>query len=100
MTLNRYNARRDENEPVLVELARKSGRFVTRLNGEGVPDLLLIKPGRELPVYIVRNAEQMADVLAAGDDMALVEVKTATGGLTTRQKKWWLDAGLLDGVDG
>jgi len=91
MTLNRHNPRRDDNEPVMVELARKAGRVVTRLNGKGVTDLLVVKPSRDLPIYIVRTIEHMQDVLAADDDIALVEVKGAKGRLTDDQLHWHMD---------
>ena len=37
----RHNARRDENEPLIVEALRKAGALVDRIDGTGVPDLLV-----------------------------------------------------------
>lgn len=37
----RHNAKRDSNEPAIVEYLRKSGCKVDRISGTGVPDLLV-----------------------------------------------------------
>ena len=95
MSQHRFNAKRDENEPDHVELARSHGRHVTRLNGDGVPDLLVIKPGHDLPVYIVENLRQMMDVITAGDDICLVEVKMPGKKLNANQIRWWQECGAL-----
>lgn len=75
MSLNRYNPRRDANEPGIVEALRKLGVTVQPLSERGVPDLLWGWRGR----------------------MGLLEVKAplgAQGGksgrvLTEVQRKWW-----------
>jgi hypothetical protein len=41
VSLNRYSAKRDENEPQIVGWFRELDCEVKRLNGEGVPDLLV-----------------------------------------------------------
>ncbi len=41
----RLNARRDANEPAIVDALRAQGFHVTRINGTGVPDLLVSKRG-------------------------------------------------------
>lgn len=41
MSLHRRNAKRDANEQAVVDRLRQLGAQVTRLSGEGVPDLLI-----------------------------------------------------------
>lgn len=41
MSLNRYNARRDENEPEIVDALIAVGALVMRISGKGQPDLLV-----------------------------------------------------------
>ena len=45
MSLHRYNARRDYDEKLYVELFRKAGITVKRNSESGAPDLLLTKVG-------------------------------------------------------
>ena len=85
MSLNRYNPKRDKNEPEIIEAFREEGFFVQPLSGRRVPDLLVgysgyfflvegksekgtLTPDQEgffdeaeehnLPVYICRSAAQ------------------------------------------
>jgi hypothetical protein len=87
MSIHRYNARRDENEQPIVNALRAIGRHVTRLSGEGVCDLLVIRPARELPVFVCETIEQAIDA-AQTDDLVLIEVKMPGKGLSKAQKKW------------
>jgi len=62
----RHNARRDRNEPEIVEALEAMGFHVDRISGKGLPDLLVAKAGR----------------------MWLVEVKTPKGTFKPAQNKW------------
>lgn len=86
MSLNRYAAKRDENEGEIVK-ALRTIRHVTQLSGKGVPDLLVIKPGRELPIFVCETIEQAMDA-AMTDDMVLIEVKQPGKKLTPAQVEW------------
>lgn len=63
----RHAARRDANEPDIVSALEAVGASVTRLDGEGVPDLLVGWCSRTF----------------------LLEVKGPSGGLTAAQREWW-----------
>lgn len=60
--------RRDESESEIVEGLRKAGAFVVRLNGDGVPDLLVFWRNRWLPIEVktgqgkLRSNQQMYPV--------------------------------------
>lgn len=41
MSINRYNAQRDSNEPEIVKAYESLGCSVHRISGTGVPDLLI-----------------------------------------------------------
>jgi hypothetical protein len=41
VSIHRRNAKRDDNEQAIVDRLRQLGAQVTRLSGEGVPDLLV-----------------------------------------------------------
>ena len=41
MSLHRYDAARDKNEPEIVHALRQVGAYVALINGTGVPDLLV-----------------------------------------------------------
>lgn len=45
MSIHRRAAKRDANEPEIVAALESLGFAVTRLSGEGVPDLLLSRAG-------------------------------------------------------
>ena len=64
------------------------GAHVTHLSGKGVPDLLVINPGPDVPVFVCETVEQMQDVVWAGEPIALVEVKSPGGRLTKAQIAW------------
>lgn len=70
MSLQKYNARRDANEPAIVKALQKIGVFVTRMAKP--VDLLCIHRSR----------------------VVLAEVKTATGKLEPAQKDFIAEAGL------
>lgn len=90
MSLTRRAARRDENEPLLVEFLRRSGCIVRLLSAPDLPDLLVgyqgrwvllevkmpdgrLKPGQELflnacqvmglPAEVVRSVEDCRNLL-------------------------------------
>lgn len=46
MSLNRWDAKRDATEPVVVEYLRARGALVIRLSGKDTPDLLCGYAGR------------------------------------------------------
>ncbi len=92
MTLHRRAAKRDENEKELVAAARKQGAMVTHLSGTGVPDLMLINTGPDVPVYICETVDQILDVVNAGDPIALVEVKMPGKKLRPAQQLWHEEA--------
>ena len=64
--LARHNARRDENERIIVEALEARGFHVDRLSGKGIPDLLVSKHGQDW----------------------LVEVKRPNGTYTAKQIQW------------
>ena len=69
--LHRYDAKRDANEPTIIDYFRWHGYSVEQISGKGVPDLLLGKDGKN---YIV-------------------EVKGEGKNLNQNQKEWhanWL----------
>ena len=88
MTINRYNAKRDENEPLMVDMCNAYGRHVTRINGPGVPDLLVIRPDIDIPVFVVDNLERLQDLLDQNIPMMLVEVKMPGKKLNKVQREW------------
>ena len=63
----RHDAKRDANEPAIVDALERLGFSVTRISGRGVPDLLVGKGQRFL---------------------ALVEVKAPKGTYTPAQNAW------------
>ena len=97
MSLNRYNPQRDKNEPEIVTALEKAGYIVTRNNGAGIPDLLVIKPHDSAPLAICRSAE---DALAfmADKRLGLIEVKLEKTKLNKRQREWWANALATDSV--
>ena len=74
MSLLRYNARRDDNEPALVKCLEQLGFHVTTVSGKGVPDLILSRrqlfhlaeikapTGRDRPAQINFRAKHSAPV--------------------------------------
>jgi hypothetical protein len=84
----RLAAARDKNESGIVKALEKTGRMVTRLSARGVPDLLVIMPGADVPVYQVESEEQALDIAMAQDQICLIEVKSPGGKLTIGQKEW------------
>jgi Holliday junction resolvase len=77
MSLRRYNPRRDENEPLIVQTLEAHGFHVTRISGAGVPDLL-----------VSRNP----------DFLRLVEVKMPKGRLQPAQvafKERWRGPAII-----
>ena len=86
-----HNHQRDPNEAELVQVARKLGKFVTRVKAtdpSGCPDLIVITPGVDVPVFVVRTVEQMQDVCALNEPIALVEIKPGTQKLRPTQELW------------
>ena len=90
-----YGHQRDGNEDLLVEVAERCGKFVTRVkssNPPGAPDLIVITPSVYVPVYVAETPEQMQDICALDEPIALVEVKEPGGKLNKNQVKWHGDA--------
>lgn len=69
MSLRRVNPKRDKNEPDIVRVAERMGATVSRLNGDGVPDLVL----------------GFRHVITGTPCNLLVEVKSESGKLTESQ---------------
>lgn len=69
----RHSAKRDANEPEIIQAYEKMGCAVVRLNGTGIPDLLVSFKGFQ----------------------EVVEVKTKKGKLTTAQKEFRSKFGRL-----
>ncbi len=68
MSLKRWDAKRDANEGAIVDALERVGAHVLRLSISGAPDLLVsFKSGRRR-------------------ELALLEVKTATGKVNKRQR--------------
>jgi len=80
-------AARDHNEPEIVAALRKAGYFVTSLSGGGVPDLLVIKPSRQVPVFTVTSATTALSC-CTHRQITLLEVKQSSGKLTPAQVEW------------
>jgi Holliday junction resolvase len=62
----RLNARRDQNERIIIEALEARGYSVSQINGKGIPDLLVSKRGQ----------------------MWLVEVKQLKGKYNEAQVQW------------
>lgn len=62
----RHNARRDENERIIVEALQARGFHVDRVSGAGIPDLLVSRHG----------------------SMWLIEIKRPKGKYTAKQIQW------------
>ena len=76
MTNLRHNAKRDANEPDIVDALKAAGYRVYRVNGEGVPDLIVCRQGR--PTIV------------------LMEVKMADGDFRPAQARFWTEtSGVL-----
>lgn len=52
MTLKRFAARRDANEPEIIQALERIGVQVWQISGSGVPDLLTFRQGIWLPVEV------------------------------------------------
>lgn len=48
----RHAAKRDDNEPAIVDALREAGCLVERVNGVGVPDLIVWSPRRRCVVFL------------------------------------------------
>lgn len=47
MSVHRYAAKRDENEPDIIKALRAHGCVVWQLSGKGIPDLLVLHKGKK-----------------------------------------------------
>jgi hypothetical protein len=47
MSVHRYAAKRDENEPDIIKALRANGCVVWQLSGKGIPDLLVLHKGKK-----------------------------------------------------
>lgn len=84
----RINPQRDENEPEIVDALRKAGYHVDRIDGEGVPDLLVIRKSLDVPAFIVETPEA-ALMHARYHPICLLEVKMKGGRLRPKQRDWF-----------
>ena len=94
-----HNHQRDPNEAELVRVARKLGKFVTRIKSSdpsGHPDLVVITPGPDVPVFVARTVEQMHDICLLNEPICLVEVKPGTQKLRPSQETWHKEARNAD----
>jgi len=92
----RKAAQRDKNEPEIVDAFRKTGKFVTHLSGKDIPDLLVITPGRDVPLFVVESVDQALDVSMLNEPICLVEVKNPDGGKLTPGQVTWHNTALDD----
>jgi hypothetical protein len=74
--LARHNARRDQNETIIVEALEARGFHVDRISGAGIPDLIVSKSGL------------MKQGCGATRHMWLVEIKKPKGTYTPKQIQW------------
>jgi len=91
MTGLRRAAKRDENEPEMVAELRKT-HMVSHLSGSGVPDLLVIKPAPDVPVFVCETVEQARDIANLDEPIVLIEVKGKGKKLRPQQVKWHNEA--------
>lgn len=75
--------RRDTNEPEIVEALEGAGATVTRLDGDGVPDLLVGFRGRSFLI------EVKLPLGPRGGKSARRESEGGRGDLTKAQVTWW-----------
>ena len=87
----RTKSARDHNEPEIVDALRKAGYKVTLLSDSGVPDLLVIRRGSDVPCEVVLTSEGAISA-CEGNAITLLEVKQKTGRLTKAQREWWKEA--------
>lgn len=62
MSLHRYAAKRDENEPQVVRVLEACGWKVEKLSGKGVPDLLCGWHRKMMLVEVKMPGEKLNDV--------------------------------------
>ena len=86
-----YGHQRDENEGEIVAALKAAGKFVTRVKSSdpaGCPDLIVITPGHDIPLFVVETIDQALDVAACDEPIALVEVKVEGKKLNSKQLDW------------
>ena len=66
--------------------------MVTRISGSGAPDLLVIKPHRNNPVFVVENMQDALECLDSSGGLALIEIKQPGKKLTPAQHDWHCEA--------
>ena len=81
MSFGRAN-RRDQNEPDIVRALQGAGATVTRLDGDGVPDLLVGFNGRSFLLEVKLPLGPRGGVHHHGH-------KGTRGDMTAAQVKWW-----------
>jgi hypothetical protein len=82
------SAKRDENEKEIVSALRSEGYAVFRLSGPGIPDLLVVKPDKDAPVYVCDTVAQALNC-AGKAALSLIEVKMPGGTLTESQQAFF-----------
>jgi hypothetical protein len=98
----RHAARRDDNEPEIVEALRWAGALVDRIDGKGVPDLLVAHRGRiyllevKNPTYkwrLTTDEKAWHDAHADCDAVHIVttvEGALAAVGASDGPRMWWM----------
>lgn len=84
--MRRYSRKRDENEPEIVAALQLVGASVTRLNADGVPDLLVGYSGATFLLEVKlplgpRGGKRSGGAAAPGVG--------GDGVLSESQRKWW-----------
>ena len=72
----------------MINAATRCGRVCLQVSEPGAPDVLLIRPGQDVPIFICRSLEQFMDVVELDLPLALVEIKSGRHRLNARQKAW------------
>ena len=91
----RKAAKRDENEAEIVKALRDAGYFVTHLNDPGVPDLLVIDPWPDVPLFVATSPKDAIQGIVDNrrsfggiNPVYLVEVKMPGKKLNKVQQEW------------
>ena len=72
----------------MVKVLRQMGKKVDFLSGEDIPDLLVITPGRNVPVFVCFTIDDVIDVANMNLPMATIEVKMPGMHLKPGQVEW------------
>ncbi len=61
MSLNRYAAKRDKNEPEIIEALERAGWLVRQLSTKGIPDLLCIRGSAVMLLEVKMPGKKLND---------------------------------------